>query len=31
MEYDEITNNPNLHSEDQENLEIPEGKLFKNI
>ena len=25
-EEDEISNNPNFHSEDQDELEIPEGK-----
>ena len=29
MEEDEISNNPNFHSEDQEEFEIPEGKLLK--
>ncbi|PKY59784.1 hypothetical protein RhiirA4_482813, partial [Rhizophagus irregularis] len=27
---DEIYNNPNLHSEEQNELEIPDGKLFFN-
>ncbi len=29
--YDEVYNNPNLHPEDQDELGIPEGKLFKII
>ena len=28
---DEIYNNPNLHSEEQDELEIPDSKSIKNI
>jgi len=29
LDDDETYINPNLHSEDQDNLEIPESRLFK--
>ena len=28
VDDDEIYNNPNLHSEEQDELEIPDGKVF---
>jgi hypothetical protein len=31
IDEDEIYNNPNLHSEEQDELEIPDGKCLKII